>query len=75
MARPLYVVSNKTMLTMKKIFTSDLNVLIQLYAPEDYSVQIFDPYNKLENDEELNWFNGEAKKKLRYYAGITKNAH
>ena len=64
MARPLYVASNKTMLTMKKIFTSDLNVLIQLYAPEDYSVQIFDPYNKLENDEELNWFNGEAKKNL-----------
>ena len=49
---------------MKKIFTSDLNVLILLYAPINYSVQIFDPFNKLVEDEEMIWFNGDANENI-----------
>ncbi|MGB0403856.1 MAG: hypothetical protein ACPGEG_07135 [Salibacteraceae bacterium] len=49
---------------MKKIFTSDLNVLIQLFAPKDYMVQIFDPFFKLVEDEEFNWSNGAADKTI-----------
>lgn len=49
---------------MKKIFASDLNVLLQLYAPEDYVIQLFDPFDKFEEDVELNWFYGNADRNI-----------
>lgn len=49
---------------MKNIYTSDLNVLLQLYAPENYTVQLFDPYSKLNEDEDFNWYHGTAEKSI-----------
>lgn len=49
---------------MKNIFTSDLNVLLQLYAPENYTIQLFDPFGKLIEDEEINWYRGTAEKNI-----------
>ena len=49
---------------MKTIYSSDINVLLQLYAPHDYLVHVFDPFGRLVEDEPLMWNHGSSEQQI-----------